>query len=154
MSSFGQCELTSELQAAQNAKVLRQGRICQELHYTACNTVDGEDGTDIAWVKPEPTREVEWQLGILRRVLLDRIAEEHGDVLVVRNGVESQECVSGKIDHSLVSEDVAVAVCLLRVAGVGVSADRLAGEKGCGCFAVNEGGAARRVLRTAFEGTG
>jgi hypothetical protein len=67
--------------------------------------------------------------------------------------VKREKSVGGKVDDGLVSEDVAVAVSLLRV--MEVLADGFAGEQRCGGFTIDEGRSARGVMRTvALEGAG
>jgi hypothetical protein len=67
----GDDQLTCELETPQNAKVLGERRICQELHYAACDTIDRKDRADVTRIQAKPAGEVKWQLRVVRGMLLD-----------------------------------------------------------------------------------
>jgi hypothetical protein len=92
--------------AVQHAEASAQPGEEEELDDAACYAVDGVDGADLVGAEAEASRELEGKVGVVLVGGHTRVVEEDGKDLVVRDGMQGQECVRDQIDDCLGSEDL------------------------------------------------
>ena len=111
--------LTDNVQQSWGPEITAQGRKHGKLNHPNHNPKDGKDGADLIRRQAVAPGELERQLGVLGRVRLPRVVQEHGQRLVRGGVVERQQRVDGEDHQRLRGEDAAVR-------GLGAAAGRRA----------------------------
>lgn len=127
--------LTANSEAFQNAKPLDEGSVEYELNQPTNDSIDGENSANRTGTHTKATIEVERWLEILGGTLLDLVVQENVDVLVICDGMESEEGVGYEVDDCLECEDVVHSGWFLRRA---ILRECFTGNKRCCRLCINE----------------